>query len=144
MAKGWAKSPSQSGKKSLIFSTLNQNWNNFISTSRNDIDLIFGAKWCSSVILYKFIGFEKGWQKGWQLWITEFAQSSKFVKIIQFQIFFAYIEWAVPATPFECHPFCINYWHIRKRGGKRKAYRDNWKDLVEDAFEIEKEASTNL
>ena len=78
--------------------------------------------WCPSVIFYKFIGFEKGWQKGWQLWIAKTAHTSKLVKSIQFQIFFAYIEWAVPATPFECLPFCILYIHIRKREGKRGDY----------------------
>ena len=88
IGKRGAKSPSQSGKKSLIFSTLNQNWNNFISTSRNDIDLIFGAKWCSSVILYKFMKVEKGGQ----LWISRAAHTSEFVKIVQFHLSFAYIE----------------------------------------------------
>ena len=63
----------QKGRQNLIlkvsrnrwfFDTLNSNLNNSISSSRNDINLIFGANVCSNNTFYKFGEFEKGRQKG--------------------------------------------------------------------------------
>ena len=60
VTKGMARSESRSSKKSLILRTSDSSWNQPILSSRNAIDLIFGANFFSDDTFYNFSNFEKG------------------------------------------------------------------------------------
>ena len=122
--KGVARSASRSSRKSLILGTSDSSWNQPILSSRNAIDLIFGANFFSDNTFYNFSNFEKGGQKGGHLWISNLTHDSKLTKIIRFHINFEYYGIYRACPPFWLPPFFKVIWSVKIKGDV--GVQDSW------------------